>query len=95
MTGAFDIHTRLPAALTDRAQTGRFIADFAASWHQPLWPGDGWSAEQLAACEHRLGLALPAALRETYLLLGRRSDLTANHDTLLRPDELHVLAPAP
>ncbi len=35
-------------------------------------------------------MVLPAALREAYLLFGSRTDLTSNHDRLLRPDELHV-----
>ncbi|MEV4430910.1 SMI1/KNR4 family protein [Streptomyces sp. NPDC049602] len=33
---------------------------------------------------------LPAALREAYLLFGRRRDLTSNHDVLLGPAELYV-----
>ncbi|MEU2250602.1 SMI1/KNR4 family protein [Streptomyces sp. NPDC019224] len=91
MMETFDIHTRLPGALRDRAGAWRFVADFAAYWQQPLQPGDGWSVAEVEAAERRLGLVLPAALREAYLLLGRRTDLTGNHDTLLRPDELHVV----
>ncbi|MCQ9182986.1 SMI1/KNR4 family protein [Streptomyces sp. IBSBF 2953] len=91
MTETFDIHTRLSEALHNRADAWRFVADFAAYWQQPLQPGDGWSVAEVEAAEQRLGLVLPAALRETYLLLGRRTDLTNNHDTLLKPDELHVV----
>ncbi|MFJ7203916.1 SMI1/KNR4 family protein [Streptomyces sp. NPDC098789] len=90
MTETFDIHTRLPAALSHRGEAWRFVADFAAHWQQPLRPGDGFAVADIEAAERRLGLDLPAALRETYLLLGRRTDLTSNHDTLLEPDELHV-----
>jgi hypothetical protein len=90
MTGSFDIHTRLSGALHDRAEAWRFVADFAAYWQQPLQPGDGWSGAEVETAERHLGLALPAALREAYLLLGRRTDLTSNHDRLLKPDELYV-----
>ncbi|QIQ04233.1 SMI1/KNR4 family protein [Streptomyces liangshanensis] len=91
MTETFDLHTRLSEALASRAEAWRFVADFAAHWQQPLQPGDGWSEAEVEAAERRLGLVLPAALREAYLLLGRRTDLTSNHDTLLKPDELDVL----
>lgn len=36
------------------------------------------------------GVRLPTALREAYLLFGRREDLTSNHDVLLAPDRLYV-----
>ncbi|MEU3464534.1 SMI1/KNR4 family protein [Streptomyces sp. NPDC006733] len=91
MAETFDLHTRLSAVLGECAQVLPFVADFAAFWQQPLQTGDGWSVAQVEAAERRLGLALPAALRAAYLLLGRRGDLTSNYDTLLRPDELHVV----
>lgn len=40
--------------------------------------------------DERLGVRLPAALREAYRLFGRRQDLTSNHDVLLSPAELYV-----
>ncbi|MET9496949.1 SMI1/KNR4 family protein [Streptomyces sp. NPDC006552] len=91
MTETFDVRTRLAEALPSRTEAWQFVADFAAYWQQPLQPGDGWSVEEVEAAERRLGLVLPGSLREAYLLLGRRTDLTSNHDTLLKPDELHVL----
>ncbi|MER5428518.1 SMI1/KNR4 family protein [Streptomyces sp. NPDC002588] len=90
MNETFDMHSRLSEALHDRAEAWRFVADFAAHWQQPLQPGDGWSDVEVETAERRLGLVLPTALREAYLLLGRRTDLTSNHDRLLRPDELYV-----
>ncbi|GAA1222450.1 hypothetical protein GCM10009665_10850 [Kitasatospora nipponensis] len=91
MTETFDIHTRLSEPLPSRAEAWQFVAEFAAYWQQPLQPGDGWSMAEIEAAERRLGLVLPVALREAYLLLGHRTDLTSNHDTLLKPDELHVV----
>ncbi|WP_406447326.1 hypothetical protein [Streptomyces sp. NBC_00876] len=52
--------------------------------------GDGWTQADLDVAEERLGLGLPTALREAYLLFGRRQDLTSNHDVLLGPAELYV-----
>ena len=53
-------------------------------WH----PGDGFSRDSWLAAEQRIGAELPAALREAYLLFGRRSDLTARQDRLVPPHEL-------
>lgn len=89
----FDIRTALPALLTaprDRALAWWFITGFATYWGRPLGDGDGWDPAAVDAAERRLGLALPAALREAYLLFGRRDDLTSNQDRLLPPDELYV-----
>ncbi|MEU9576455.1 SMI1/KNR4 family protein [Streptomyces chilikensis] len=91
MTETFDMHRRLSEALADSTEAWRFLREFAEYWQQPLRPGDGWSERELRAAEARLGLRLPAALREAYLVFGRRSDLTSNHDTLLAPDELRVV----
>ncbi|WP_033258700.1 MULTISPECIES: SMI1/KNR4 family protein [Kitasatospora] len=85
-----DLARDLPAALTDRAAAWRLITDLAAFWGAPLRPGDGHTDAELDAAEARLGLRLPAALREAHRLLGNRPDLTGNHDTLLPPAELYV-----
>lgn len=91
MTQEFDLVRSLAAAVEDRRAAWEFVAGFAADWtDRPLGAGDGWSDAELAAAEERLGLRLPAALREAYALLGRREDLTGNHDTLRAPDELDV-----
>ncbi|MDI5971818.1 SMI1/KNR4 family protein [Streptomyces sp. SL13] len=86
----FDFVTGLAAALRDRAAAWAFVRAVAAFWNVPLVDGDGVGEAELTAAERRLGLPLPAALREAYALLGRRSDLTSNQDTLLPPDELTV-----
>ncbi|MFJ5233803.1 SMI1/KNR4 family protein [Kitasatospora sp. NPDC088391] len=85
-----DLPRDLPAALTDRAAAWRLVADLAAFWGAPLVPGAGHTDAELDAAEARLGLRLPAALREAYALLGHRPDLTGNQDTLLPPAELHT-----
>ncbi|MFE1316843.1 SMI1/KNR4 family protein [Kitasatospora phosalacinea] len=87
---ARDLPAALAAARTDRTAAWRLIADLAAFWGTPLQPGDGRTDAELDAAEARLGLRLPAALREAHLLLGNRPDLTSNHDTLLPPEELYV-----
>jgi hypothetical protein len=90
MTRPIDMTAGMQAALQGRAQAWRFLTDFAACWRAPLQAGDGYDPAMLDAAEHRLGLRLPPALREAYMLLGRRDDLCRNQDRLLRPEELHV-----
>ncbi|MFE6054405.1 SMI1/KNR4 family protein [Kitasatospora sp. NPDC056446] len=77
--------------LHSRAGAWTLVRGFAAYWGEPLGPADGFSDEELDAAERRLGLRLPAALRETYRLFGRRADLTSNQDVLLTPDELFLM----
>jgi len=88
MAGRFDAGEALRAGLDDRRQAWEFIRRFAAEWTTPLAPGDGVSRDTWRAAEQRIGAELPAALREAYLLFGRRPDLTARQDRLVPPREL-------
>ena len=90
VSGAFDAARALRAGLGDRRQAWEFIRGFAADWASPLVPGDGFSEDVLWAAEQRLGVKLPVALREAYLLFGQRSDLTAVQDRMVPPDRLRV-----
>ncbi|MFG3205317.1 hypothetical protein [Streptomyces sp. NPDC048192] len=90
MTQMFDVRQGLQDARVDREGAWRFIRGFAHAWVEPLGDGDGFSEEDLAAAQERLGVRLPAALGEMYHLLGRREDLTSNHDRLLPPDQLYI-----
>lgn len=65
----------------------RPLVDFVTRWYaRPLEPADGCSAGEVAAAEARLGRPLPAALREWYLLVGRRLE-----DVLDPPARLEAL----
>lgn len=88
MAGRFDAGEALRAGLGDRRQAWEFIRRFAAEWTAPLAPGDGVSRDTWRAAEQHIGAELPAALREAYLLFGRRPDLTARQDRLVPPREL-------
>jgi hypothetical protein len=88
MTVGFDAAEALRAGLGDRERAWEFIRRFAAAWAAPLESGDGVSRDVWRAAEQRLGTALPTALREAYLLVGRRPDLTTRQDRLLPPGEL-------
>ncbi|MHA6758426.1 SMI1/KNR4 family protein [Streptacidiphilus sp. PAMC 29251] len=90
MTQTFDVRKGLERARADREAAWRFVRDFTRAWVEPLTGGDGFTEEDLAAAEERLGLGLPTALGELYRLLGRRQDLTSNHDRLLRADQLSI-----
>ena len=50
-------------------------------------PRDGVSRDAWRAAEDRAGVELPAALREAYLLFGRRPDLTCRQDRLVPPHQ--------
>jgi hypothetical protein len=88
MAGGFDAGEALRGGLGDRRQAWEFIQRFAAEWTTPLAPGDGISRNAWLVAEHRIGAELPAALREAYLLFGRRPDLTARQDRLVPPHQL-------
>jgi len=90
MTQEFDLAASLARGVEGRSGAWSFIQGFAAHWAGVLESGDGWLEADLAAAEERLGLRLPTAMREAYLLFGRRKDLTSNHDRLLSPAELYV-----
>ncbi|MGW9448791.1 SMI1/KNR4 family protein [Streptomyces sp. NPDC055632] len=91
MTQEFDLGASLARGVEGRSGAWAFIQDFAAHWvGAALGSGDGWTEADLDAAEVRLGLQLPTALREAYVLFGRRRDLTSNHDVLLGPAELYV-----
>jgi len=84
----FDAGEALGGGLGDRSQAWDFIRDFAAEWTTPLGPGDGVSRDAWRAAEDHAGVELPAALREAYLLFGRRPDLTSRQDRLIPPHQL-------
>jgi len=90
MANGFDVSQAVGAGLGDRQRTWDFITEFVAAWTQPLASGEGYSEDVLWAAGERLGVRLPAALREAYLLFGRREDLTACQDPLVSPDHLRV-----
>jgi cell wall assembly regulator SMI1 len=87
MPESFNVAAAL-GRLKGRFDAWQFVRDFAAAWATPIIEADGVTAEELDAAEERLGLRLPAAVREAYLLFGRRSDLTSHHGTLYRLDAL-------
>lgn len=87
---ATEMAAAMRAALRDREEAWRVLSRFAADWRMPLRPGDGCDASDLGKAEERLGLRLPAALREAHLLLGRRDDLCRNQDRFLPAGELYV-----
>ena len=88
MAGGFDPGEALRGGLGDRRQAWEFVRRFAAEWTAPLAHGDGVSRDTWRAAEQRIGAELPAALREAYMLFGRRPDLTARQDRLVPAREL-------
>lgn len=74
----------------DAAGAWHFIRRFANAYATPLGAGDGCDDDELREAESRLGLPLPASLREAYGLIGRRDDLTRAQDRLLTPAKLRI-----
>jgi hypothetical protein len=85
----FDVARAMVTARRGRRDAWDFLRRFTEQWATRLDELSGCGDQELTAAEHRLGLTLPAALREGYALLGRRDDLTSNQDVLLRPDQLY------
>ncbi|MEW1905156.1 SMI1/KNR4 family protein [Streptomyces sp. NPDC086147] len=90
MVGDFDAAVAIHDGISDRSEAWDFIRAFAAGWYAPLTDGDGVGEEELKRAEGRLGLSLPEALREAYLLFGRRPELFEHQDPMLPPSELFV-----
>ncbi|GAA1992232.1 SMI1/KNR4 family protein [Catenulispora subtropica] len=83
--------TRAAVDSPDRAAVWDLIKIVAADWSaRPLGPRDGCPEEELDAAAVRLGLPLPAALREAFQLFGRRDDLTRNQDPFSTPGDLDL-----
>lgn len=74
----------------DHRRGWEFVRAVAAAFGRPLIKGDGVDGGRLQAAEDRIGILLPAALREAYLLFGRRRDLTAAQDRLVLPEQLRT-----
>ena len=51
---------------------------------------DGVTQAALEKCERRLGVQLPTAVRDYYLMAGRLDQLNKRHNLLFGPDELRV-----
>ncbi len=62
------------------------------SLYRPWQPDDGYDEATLQAAEARLGVHLPATLRNFYLAWGRREDLTQTSYYLLHPEDLLIRA---
>ena len=77
----------LPFDLLVRSDRWKRHAGFVAKWCcRPLAPGEGHSIKRIDAAERRLGISLPQALREWYVLArALRQDF---RDHILWPQEL-------
>lgn len=81
------LFAKLPEHRQDR---WRLVEEFIDVWHRPLESGDGYSETEIEAAEDRLGHRLPAALREWYMLAGRRGDVWSVQDTLQTPERISI-----
>jgi hypothetical protein len=75
--------------------TATFWKDYtrtAAALFAPVGKADGLSETQVSAGERRLGCTLPLLLRQFFLRVGKRDDLTRKYHRLLSPHELRESA---
>lgn len=85
MSAGFDLAQEAAASLSSRQGAWRFIRRFAASWLTPLTDDDGWTEADLQAAEQRLGVRLPAAMREAYTCSGAAMISPASRTSSLTP----------
>lgn len=78
------LRARLDAELLAWFNTLRYRTAFGAL-ARPLTPKDGVPEQQIVQHERRLGVRLPRALRDYYLVGGRGGRLNQAHDRLLPP----------
>ena len=77
--------------LAKRKDRWSLLKDFIAEWHGPLEDGGGYSAAEIDAAEQRLGLKLPAALRELYGFAGKFVEaLSVNLNAFTPLNELSI-----
>jgi hypothetical protein len=69
------------------AEVKRFISE----WYRPLQEGDGYSEEEVQEAEVRLGIKFPDALRELYLLFGKRDEIVWTYNVLQPLDRLRIV----
>jgi hypothetical protein len=83
----FDTAAVMVDGVGDTVAAWTFVRRLARGWSKPLTDDDGVSDAEVDAAQQSLGVVLPAALEETYRLLGRRPDLPSNQDVLLAPGQ--------
>jgi hypothetical protein len=65
-------------------------SQLASRYYRELLPEDGISETEISSCERRVGLRLPSALRDVYLLTGNIDAINRTYDRLLEPDAIWV-----
>lgn len=67
------------------------LSQLMSEWHQSLLPqSGGYAPAELLACEQRLGLTLPVALKEWYTSFGLCADVWNQQDHFLPPQEITI-----
>lgn len=73
-------------------RTGRWelLQSLIAVWYPPVESDAGYSEDEVQAAEARLGMRLPAALREWYLAFGKRREVWSRQDMFLSLGDLDI-----
>jgi hypothetical protein len=80
--------TRLPSL---RSERWSLVKEFIGGWYGQLTENDRITEAELLESEAALGFKFPVALREWYLLAGRRKDIWSQQDSLYVPKTIAEL----
>jgi hypothetical protein len=73
-----------------REERWNVVKTFFRGWYGELDSADGCTEQSIRAAEERLKLTLPTALREWYVLAGRRTGVWSCQDHFLLPETLRA-----
>ena len=73
-----------------RLERWNILSRVIADWYPESNPNGGISEDAIVTNATRLGIPIPAAIREWYTRFGARSDVWSQQDELLMPDRMHV-----
>jgi hypothetical protein len=77
----------------DRNDRWELVRSFVGNWHAPLLETDGVTEDDIAVAERGLGVQLPTALREWYLLAGRKTAIWSRQDSLAQLGGIQLSSP--
>jgi hypothetical protein len=87
---SFSLIMELYEGVDDRADAWSFIERYATATGCTPQPAGGYGEADLLTVDDRLGIRLPAAVREAYAVFGRGRIRTSEQDWLLAPADLYV-----
>src|SRR5579871_6848106 len=82
-----DLLRKLPDS---REERWNVLKTFFSGWYAQIGPADGFADQEIHAAEVLLNIRFPKALREWYMLAGRRSEVWSRQDHFILPERLAI-----